>query len=119
MTRESELANPREGLLRKEETARPLDDEDIFESELGLEELELLEAEESSPRLRGGWAPLERMKKVGKKAKGDPNRKGGWCRNKIWWFVAVLLLGAMVGGLGGAYGGVWKRHRNTYKDGVS
>ena len=112
MTREEDLVDSRKGLLKNEDASRrSRDDTSNSGSELDLDELEILESEPHSPRLRGGWSPLKQRKKGHQRdtSKSPSRRNGGWCRNKAWYLVTVLLIGGLVGGLGGAFGGTFTK----------
>ena len=116
MTREQDLPDSRRGLLKDEYTERPSLDEDCSGSDLGLDELEILEAEPSSPRIRGGWSPIKRKKKG--IPQGNPSKRiGGLFRHKICFLIGAVLLGGLVGVLGGIYSGFFKKP--GLQDGVS
>ena len=118
MTRESDLATLREGLLPGEKAQRTSHEQsDDSESDLEINELEELNGDPSLPRIRGGWSPLKRRKK-GKKNPDQPSkRRGGWLRNKTWMFVIALLVAGLIAYLAGSYAGVFKKLKP--QDGVS
>ena len=120
MTRATDLAASREGLLKDEDASPgPPHDASSSGSELDLDELQTLEAQPSSSRLRGGWSPTRRKKKG--VMKGHPRlpskRKGGLLRNKTWMLITAILLGGLIGVLGGVFGGMFKKP--GLQDGVS
>ena len=120
MTRESDLAVLREGLLPDEKAPRAsLDDNDSSESDLETNELEELNANPSSPRIRGGWSPIKRKKKGNKNPDQISKRKGGWLRNKTCLYISVILVGALIALLAGIYGRVFKGKGLRPQDGVS
>ncbi len=120
MTREEDLARSRKGLLKNQDASRrSLDEADSSGSELDHDELEMLEVEPTSPRLRGGWSPTKRKKKgvLPGHPKLPSKRKGGWLRHKTWMLITAILVGGIVGGLGGVFGGAFKAP--GLQDGVS
>ena len=116
MTREKDLAGSRQGLLKDENGGGPSLDQDSSDSDLGLDELEILEAESTSPRIRGGWSPIKRKKKRISPS-GPSKRTGGLFRNRICWLITAIILGGVVGALSGIYSGVFKEP--GLQDGVS
>ena len=121
MIPEGDHARSQEGLLTDGD--RPaqssLGDDDSSDSGLDIEELELLEAEPTSPRLRGGWSPTK--KKSTRPLKGHPRlpskRKGGLLRSKTCLLIGAIIGGMIVGLVGGFFEGIFKRP--GLRDGVS
>ncbi len=104
MTRETENANDREGLLETNHnpSRSTFNDDNSSTSDLSLDELEQLDAASGS-RLRGGWAPLKKGGKTARdKMEGDygfgpsTKRRGGCLRSKWFWLTIALLTAALV-----------------------
>ncbi|KAL6722100.1 hypothetical protein ACLMJK_001206 [Lecanora helva] len=112
MTREVEQSGSKQGLLTREHgsPASP-DDSHGSGSEADADELDFLDADTTSPTLRGGWSPKKKKGKGPQEASPRPklNRKGGWLRNRVLWLLAAVLLGVTVGVIGGLYGGIFKK----------
>ena len=112
MTRESDLAGSRQGLLRSEDASPASShEEDSSDSELELDELDDHQAPSSRSGLRGGWSPIKRKKKgkLEDSSQLPSKRKGGWFRHKIWLLISAILLGGLIGVIGGLYGHVFKK----------
>ena len=118
--REVNLSPTREALLHDEDASRRSPEHAYSsDSEIDNEELENFGNGDSSLRLRGGWSPRKGKQNATKDGSTIPKlrRKGGWLRNKKWWVIGAVLLGALVGALGGVYGRVFKKI--GLQDGVS
>ncbi len=109
MTRRSDLARSREGLLKADYEAplASLNEHYSSGSDLDLDELEPHDGP-TSPSMRGGWSPSKRRRK--QKPSGLPaKRKGGWLRNnKPLFIISTILLGGLLAILGMLFGGVFK-----------
>lgn len=109
MTRRSDLARSREGLLKADYEAPLASPNEHYSSgsDLDLDELEPHDGP-TSPSMRGGWSPSKRRRK--QKPSGLPaKRKGGWLRNnKPLFIISTILLGGLLAILGMLFGGVFK-----------